>query len=300
MTDRAQWLEERRKGLGGTDIAAILGLSPWKSALQVYQEKRGELAHWEGNAATDWGKRMEPAIRQWYSDSTGRAVRVPEGILFSAEHPFMLASLDGFTDDGRIVEIKTARSGRDWGEPGTSEIPEHYCLQVHHYMIVTGFEVADVVVSIGGGSPVLYEVPADPELHEMIIQAETEFWARVQEGRPPEPVTYSDVVRVFGRSAAQGVVVAPSEAIGAVGDLRHIRDEIEALKAKEEDLKAAVIKALGDAGDELVGPGGETLCTYRLAKGRATFDAKRFVADFPQLSTEYLKEAEPVRRFILK
>ena len=88
-------------------------------------------------------------------------MRLPEKILYHSKYPFMLASLDGFTDDNRVVEIKTARSGKGWGEPGSNEIPDYYILQVQHYMIVTGFEVTDVPVSIAGGSPELYEVPAD-------------------------------------------------------------------------------------------------------------------------------------------
>ena len=110
---------------------------------------------WAGNELTDWGKRMEPAIRQWYSDTTGRDVRLPDKILYHPRHPFMLASLDGFTDDGRVVEIKTARSGRGWGEPETNQVPDYYALQVHHYMTVTGFSVADIPVSIAGGNPFL-------------------------------------------------------------------------------------------------------------------------------------------------
>ena len=113
--DHALWLEERRKGIGGSDVAAIMGLSPWKTAYQIYQDKRGEVKDFEGSAVMDWGKRMEPAIRQWYSDQTGRSVRLPDKILYHPVHQFMLASLDGFTDDNRVVEIKTARYSKDWG-----------------------------------------------------------------------------------------------------------------------------------------------------------------------------------------
>src|SRR3990167_10245335 len=91
--DEAKWLEERRKGIGGSDIAAIRGLSPWKTAYQVYEEKRKEVGEGEGNTATDGGRRLEPAIRQWYSDQTGRSVKLPDKILYHKKYPFMLASL---------------------------------------------------------------------------------------------------------------------------------------------------------------------------------------------------------------
>jgi len=147
MDDRAQWLEERRKGIGGSDVAAIMGISPWKTAFQVYQEKRKEVNDWEGNEATDWGTRLEPAIRQWYSDQTGRPVRLPDKIMYSSEYPFMLATLDGFTDDRRVIQIKTSRYSKGWGEPGTNQIPHDDMVQVQPEMVVTGFEDADVTVS---------------------------------------------------------------------------------------------------------------------------------------------------------
>lgn len=281
-------------------MAAIMGLSPWKSAFRVYQEKRKEVADWQGNEATDWGRRQEPIIRQFYSDVTGRAVRLPDKILFHSKHPYMLASLDGYTDDRRVVEIKTARSGKGWGEPGSDEIPDIYRAQVEHYLIVTGFEVADVAVSIGGGSPELYEVPADPELQEMIIEACAKFWQQVQTGNPPEPVTYQDAVARFGRSTAQGAVVASQDDLVALNELRIIRDRIKLLEADEEHLKAEVIKALGDSGDTLVDVDGTTLATYKLANGRKMFDYKAFEKDHKELYEQYLKHGEAQRRFLLK
>ena len=298
--EKALWLEERRKGIGGSDVAAIMGLSPWKTAYQVYREKRKEVEDWGGNSLTDWGKRMEPAIRQWYSDQTGRSVRLPDKILYNEKYPFMLASLDGFTDDPRGVEIKTARSGKDWGEPGTNQIPDYYLLQVQHYMIVTGFPVFDVPVSIAGGSPELYEVPADKELQDMIIEAEAKFWEQVQNGIPPEPVTYSDAVARFGKSSSVGAVIASAAAILDVVNLRQVREEMKALEEREEFLKGNLITFIGESGDTIINESGEPLVTYKMSNGRKTFDGKAFQKDNPELYQKYLKTGEPSRRFLIK
>jgi putative phage-type endonuclease len=298
--DKALWLEERRKGIGGSDIAAVMGLSPFKTAYQVYREKRKEVEDWSGNELTDWGKRMEPAIRQWYSDATGRAVRLPDKIMYHAKYPFMLASLDGFTDDGRIVEIKTARSGKDWGEPETNQIPDYYAVQVHHYMTVTGFEVSDIPVSIAGASPCLYTVEADKEISEMIIEACAKFWDRVASGNPPEPVTYADAVARFGKIRAEGSIIAPARAILDIISLRHVRDEIKALEEREEALRGRLITVLGESGDTLINESEETLVTYKLANGRKVFDSKAFEKDHPNLYQKYIRTSEPQRRFLLK
>jgi putative phage-type endonuclease len=298
--DYAKWLEERRKGIGGSDVAAILGLSPFKTAFQVYQEKRKEVEDWQGNESTDWGKRLEPAIRQWYSDTTGRSVRLPDKIIYNEKHPFMLASIDGFTDDSRGVEIKTARSGKGWGEPGTNEIPDYYAVQCHHYMIVTGFPVFDVPVSIMGDHPKLYEVPADKEIHEMIIDAEANFWQRVVDGNPPDPVTYADAVARFGKAKSEGVVVADDKIISLVNDLKDSRNMVKTHEDYEEDIKTQIIIALGERGDTLIDSFGNTILTYKLSNGRKSFDGKRFKKEHPDLYQQYLKTSEPSRRFLLK
>lgn len=294
------YLEERRKGIGGSDVAAILGLSPWKTPYRVYQEKRKEIDDWKGNAQTDWGTRMEPVLRQWYSDTTGRVVRVPDKIIKSNKYPFMLASLDGFTDDKRVVEIKTARHGKDWGEPGTNEIPDYYAVQCHHYMIVTGYEVTDMPVSIAGGSPALYEVPADKEIAEMIIEACASFWQRVQAGDPPDPVTYADAVQRYGGIRAEGIVTADEELLSIIEKLKETRATIKDLEVTEEYLKGKVIMALGERGDTLVASDGKPLATYRLTKGRAVLDTKTLQTEMPDVWAKYQKTLAPQRRFLVK
>ncbi len=298
--EKALWLEERRKGIGGSDVAAIMGLSPWKTAYQVYQEKRKEVEDWSGNDLTDWGKRMEPAIRQWYSDKTGRDVRLPDKIMYHPQHPFMLASLDGFTDDGRVVEIKTARSGRDWGEPETNQIPDYYAVQVHHYMTITGFQVADIPVSIAGGSPSLYIVEADKEISEMIIEACAKFWERVQSGNPPDPVTYADAVARFGSLKTEGAIVADDKEIHAIEGIKSVRAQIKELEEHEEAWKARIIIALGEQADTLIDSAGQTLVTYKLANGRKLFDSKSLEKEMPEVYQKYLKQSEPARRFLVK
>lgn len=297
-TPREDWLKERMTGIGGSDAAAVLGLSKWRTPLEVYQEKRGELGPQEDNESFLWGRVLEPVIRQQYAERTGRVVRVPDGILRHPEHAFMLANLDGVTDDGRVVEIKTARSGQDWGEVGSDQVPQAYLLQVQHYMAVTGFVVADVAVLIGGSDFRLYEVPADRELQQMLVEGEAEFWRNVEQGIPPEPVSYSDMQARFGRSSKGGTVEATQETLDAITRLRTVQADIKRLEEVEETEKAIVMKALGEC-DTLVA-GGFTVATWKAAKPSQRFDSKTFQAAYPELYPQFLKTGEVSRRFLLK
>jgi len=134
----------------------------------------------------------------------------------------------------------------------------------------------------------------------MIIEVCADFWHRVQDGNPPDPVTYADAVQRFGKSAAAGAVVASETDIPVVDGLRAVRDEIKRLEALQDDLRGRIIIALGESGDMLVGPDGAALVTYKFGNGRRTFDVKAFEKDHPHLHQEYLKTGEPQRRFLLK
>lgn len=296
---RDQWLQDRRAGIGGSDVAPILGLSKWRTPLDVYRDKRGESRPDEDNEPMLWGRALEPVIRQQYSDRTGRTVVVPNNMIFHPKHEFMLANLDGVTDDNRLLEIKTARSGQDWGEPGTDEIPEAYALQVQHYLAVTGYAVADVAVLIGGSDFRLYEVPADTELQDMIIDAEAAFWQRVINGHEPDPITFAEAQQKFGRSNATGTVMAGDLATQAVRDLARIKAQIKELELAEESAKAIVMRAFGDSGDTLVSDN-RTLATWKLAKAPERFDATRFKAAHPDLAAQFTAPGNPYRRLLIK
>lgn len=298
ISSKQAWLDERRKGIGGADCAAILGISKWKTPLAVYQDKIGETDVVPESAAMFWGTTLEPVIRQRYSDVTGREVLLPKGIIYSKDHPFMLANLDGFTPCNRGVEIKTSRYGAEWGEEGTDEIPFEYLAQVQHYMIVTGFEVFDVPVLIGGQDFRIYEVEADAELQAMIIEKEREFWIRVESENPPDPISLSDVERLYRTAKRDEILVTP-QAMIAVEELRNVKAQIVSLEAVQDGLEMLIKSEMGEH-DTLCTNDGKVICTWKESKGREYVDNKKLKAERPEIYREYLKSTEASRRFLLK
>lgn len=293
-----QQLEARRKGIGGSDVAAILGISPWKTAFQVYQDKIGESAQAEQTPAMSYGLLVEPAIRQWYSNETGREVLMPENLLVHPKYPWMIASVDGLTKEPRVIEIKTAKSSQDWGEPGSDEIPPYYAAQVHHYMTVTAIDISDVIVSFAGSMPVVYTVEADKEIQEMLIEREHDFWQMVERHEPPEPVTYADVVQRF-KASTDAEVTANEHIENVISYIRACQANIKAEEADLEGYKAEIMKFMGES-SVLVGLTGKPIVTWKSSKPARRFDAKAFEKDHPELYSQYVKEGEASRRFLLK
>lgn len=250
--DRAQFLKERMRGVGGSDAPAILGLSSRKTALEVYLEKRGEIASEPDNPAMRAGRLLEPAVRQMYAEDTGRVVTQPKDMLVHPQHAFVIGHPDGLVpDQKRLYEGKTARSDYGWGEPGTDAIPQEYVIQVQHYLLILGYEVADVAVLIAGQDFRIYEVPADRELQEMILDAEADFWPRVQRGEPPEPDWDSPhalrAVRALYRGTNGETLEATEEQERLRAVLEDANERMKKLEGVADGTKAMLLWDMGDA-----------------------------------------------------
>lgn len=293
---RAEWLADRQMGIGGSDIAAILGLSKWRTPLDVYLDKRGESGGAQDeNEAMYWGNVHEAAIRAHYEAITGRTVSVPP--MLTGSHSWMLANLDGITNDGRVLEIKTARFPDGWGEAWTDQVPMAYLLQVQWYMLISGLPVADVAVLIGGNEFRIYTVPADSELQEMMQAAAATFWQQVQGGTPPAPVSIAEAQQFYAKSVPASIE-APLDVVAAHHELTDLKLQISELEARESELKAAIMVAMGE--NEALTHAGRTLATWKSSAGRKSFDAATFKSAYPDLHAQFTTIGESTRRFLLK
>jgi putative phage-type endonuclease len=300
MMDRDAWLKERRSGIGGSDAPAALGLSKWKTPYALWQEKRGEAADTPDNWAMRWGRTMEPELRQHYADITGREVFVADGIVRHPKHEWMFCTPDGGTGDGRLIEIKTARTTEGWGEPGTDQIPQAYLIQVQHSLCVTALPIADVLLGTYGQEPMMYHVEADHELHDMLIDSERAFWRCVLDGEPPEPANYADVIARWGRKPAAGEIDATREIRPAINALIQAHFDRKRLDQIEESAKAEIMRFMGEHGTLNDEAGKYTILTWKNIKPPMRFDSKAFQAAHPELYKQFTKAGELSRRFLLK
>lgn len=296
------WHEIRRKGIGGSDVACLFGLGfEGRSAFTLYQEKRGELPPQPDNWHMRRGRAMEPEIRQHYRQQTGRPVETPEGVFIHPRYKHMLANLDGIVSEvggGRLLEVKTARMRNGWGDPGTDQIPEPYLLQVQHYLCVMGFPVADICVSFGFDEPELFHVEADPEIHEMLIEAEQSFWDNVQAGNPPDPGSAEEASRKFRRPIS-GTVTAGLAEQAAHAKIKAAKSGIAAYEDEIEENKLIIMNALGE-NDTLIAPDGTTLVTWKLRRGAERINGKRLKQERPEIYQAYAETGEDGRTFLVK
>lgn len=186
-------LQERRTGIGGSDASVILGLNPFKDVYGLYLDKRGEAPPEDENFLKEsryWGSVLEQPVADRYAVETNYSIQKSNQLIRSKEHPFMIANIDRKVvgEDRRIgVEIKTAARADGWGESGSSEIPPYIMCQVQHYLAVTGYDHWDLAVLIGNRDFRMYRINPIQHIIDTLVEAEQEFWDRVEHGVAPEP-----------------------------------------------------------------------------------------------------------------
>lgn len=172
-----EWLIDRRKGIGGSDVATILGLNQYKSAYQLWLEKTGqvELQQSESEPAY-WGLVLEEVVAKEFQERTGKKVRRRNQVFEHPLHPFLRANIDrDVVGENAILECKTANAflGKEWeGE----EIPLSYLCQIQHYMNVLNKDYCYVAVLIGGQKFIWKKVDRDQEVIDAITERLVDFW----------------------------------------------------------------------------------------------------------------------------
>lgn len=267
----------RSTGIGGSEIAAVVGLSPYANAWDVYAAKTGLRQETPETIPQKRGRLLEDAVAQWYAEETGAVlercstVRHPTSTIALAT-PDRIAQLG---HDRRLLEIKTARLGLadQWGESGTDEIPQQYLVQVQYTMACVGLASADVAVLIAGDDFRTYHFQADTELQAMLIGAAERFWwGHVSPLRPPD-VDGSDACREWLRRrhprAGKNLLPASADAERLARELMVARAQFDLAEGTKKRLENELKALIGDAGG-LVGDGWKI--AWNETKGRAVTD----------------------------
>ncbi len=296
-----EWKAARMKGIGGSDAAAAIGVSRWKSPLQLYLEKSGEIEQPKTGEAAYWGNVLEAVVADEFTKRTGKKVQRVNRILIHPEYQYMIANIDRrVVGENAILECKTtgAWSAKDWEG---DEIPTEYIIQVMHYLAVTGAEKAYFAVLIGGNRFEWKEIERDEELIEMMIAKESEFWRCVETQTPP-PISESkaelhgDIMnRLYPNANAGQSVELPPQYSDIIEQLTDVKARIKELEVSQDYLENQIKDAMKDA--ERASVGRFTIKWANVTTKR--FDTKLFEKTNPDLYSQYVKESSS-RRFTVK
>ena len=296
-----EWLEYRKTGSGGSDASVVCGINKYKSPVELWMEKTGQLPYQEAGEAAYWGTQLEPMVRTEFTKRTGIEVQQVKQLLQSEEYPFMQANLDGICehpDFGTcIFEAKTASAYKagEW----ENSIPAEYMLQIQHYMAVTGYKGTYIAVLIGGNTFKWKFIERDDEMIAMLISLETDFWEHIKSNTPP-PLDGSDASAKFlsGRfpeSVSGTSIILPESADTIIKEYDAACEQLSEITERKQKAENLLKDMLGD---NEIGTSGNRVISWK-SISQERLDTKALKANHPELFKEYANRIS-FRKFSVK
>lgn len=287
VPDTDEWLAERRASVGASEVAAVMGLDPWQTALDVYKSKQGVDRPFD--PLLSWlGHRDEPTISEWIDKFSGLGLDLRDGFMArSVEFPFIHASFDRVTADGVPVQLKTAHeyTSHKWDEG----IPTQYRVQVQTEMLVSGASKALLVVRIGARDfRAIWELRDNRFIEEHLVPQVTEFWENLQQGIAPSPSTPGELAEAWPDEG--GELEAPEVALEWIEKRAFLLATAKEATEEADQIKQAIGEFMLGEGVDTLTRDGRKLLTYKKQKGRQSLDTAGLREDHPDLVAAYTRQ----------
>ena len=279
---REDWLEHRRKSIGGSDAATIVGLNPWSSPYELWADKLGKIPPKEETEAMRIGHDLEEYVARRFCEATGKRVRRENSILRNMEYPFAHANVDRLIVGEKAgLECKTTsvlnlRNFKD------GDYPANYYVQCQHYMMVTGMDTWYLAVLVLGREFLWFEINRNEEDIKALRDAEEDFWGYVVNQKAP-PVDGTEAC-----SRTLDTLYADSEPdteidLTAISNVLQKRSEISKSIKELEERKKACENDIKNYMAESERGSCEGFKVSWKSQERTTVDTKKLAADHPEI-----------------
>lgn len=303
---RDEWLAQRMHGIGASEVAAVVGLSPWETPYQLWRRKLGLDPPLEENSAMKLGHYLEDAVARLWSDATGLSViksSSSDFMFVNKEYPHIQVSPDRtywlggkHNDDNKgILECKTTQLDID-----PDNLPKHWFVQLQTNLGVSGLEHGSIAWLSHGRDFGYKDVEFVPDFFDWLVEQVDCFWNENILHRV-EPAFYddADTEMKFPKEVPGVSVVADEDILATVSHLRVVNEQIKVLTSQKEEDEGKIKMAIGSA-EGLTTEDGKVLATWKASKDSEKFDEKLFASENPKMYDKYLVKKAGTRRFSLK
>ncbi|NCC98024.1 MAG: hypothetical protein EOM02_14455, partial [Synergistales bacterium] len=265
---REEWLEKRKMGIGGSDAAKIIGISPYGGPLSVFMDKKGMLASSDSDSeAAYWGTTLEEVVALEFSKRTDIKVRKQNKMFQHPEYPWMIANVDRvIVGENKGLECKTASAYLDKLWDG-DELPDIYYAQIQHYIEVMGWDSCWVAALIGGQKFVYKEVQRDEAFIKILVEAERAFWLNHMEtDEAPDIIPSDPANQLFPKQEDDDVISPDEETLTMAQELADLSERYKSLKEQKDALENALKGKIKDHS------GIDGVATWKQSKPRVKVD----------------------------
>ena len=297
---REQWLELRKKGIGGSDSAAVVGLDRYRSAFDVYADKLGLRPEIPDNEAMRQGRDLEQYVAERFMEATGKKVRRRNAMLQHPEYPFMIADIDRWViGENAGLECKTT-SVLNRTKFSQGEFPPNYYVQCTHYMAVTGADRWYLAVLVLNKAFYVFTIERDEAEIQALIDAEKDFWENhVLKQIPPAPdgsESTSEIIKQLFPEAKEGFTASLYGYEDKIQAYLDLDAQIKELEKKKEAIKQELQMAIDEAE---IGRAQGYVVEWK-NQVRQTLDTQKLKKEQAEIYQKYLKPAQTVRVFKIK
>ncbi len=299
---------DRSKFIGGSDVGPILGVSPYRSALDVWMEKTGKVVNHIDSLPLRFGTFAEEFVAREYAKATGYELSHDESIFIHPQYAFVAGHLDRLVHPkglhqpaSKILECKTSSilTRSHWGESGSDHVPLGYLAQVTLYMAITGIETADIGVIFGNSDFRIYQIERDQELESLVLEKAVDFWDNyVLRYIPPPIQSEADCQLLFGRSSPDKVLEANSQTLALLKRYQTLNQQTKVWEEELSKIKCQIMAQMQDA--EALTHAGSILATWKTPKPSYRIDSKRLEREERTIFEKYKIASQTNRRFVLK
>lgn len=322
-----QWLEWRRKGIGGSDASIVLGISPFATARDLYFDKLGVVSYKDDNSnwvALQIGHLLEDLVAEIFHKKTGFPIYQIKKMFYHPLYPYMLADIDYFvtlpSGETAILEIKTTNyNGKDaWWMDGEETVPVNYEAQGRHYMAVTNLNHVFYCCLYGNSEDnvIIRHIERDAAYEEELTALEGIFWNENVLKKIPPPYTedgdlvLQSVKHQVGMADPEAPAVELSLPLASCvvrfTELQAQKKQADAQSKKIEGemkrLQGRIVEAMGKSCTAVCTTGGSNYTvTYNPSKksGISKDNLIRLQAQHPDIYQDYVTVSEN-RRFYVK
>lgn len=287
---KEEWLKHRQADIGGSDASCIAGLNPWKSAIQLYMDKKEEDPQEVKSLRMELGNRLEGLVAELFTEETGLKVRNVNGILKNDKYPYALANIDrAIVGEKAFLECKTTNSYalKEWEEG----VPAHYEIQCLHYMAITGATHCYIAALIGNSDFIWHKIERDEETIDYLMQIEKDFWENnILKDTVPMPDgsdAYSEYLKKkYDKSNGQVIELHLLE--NGPDKLSRYDEIVSDIKALESEKKLIEQEIQFHMEDFEVATVGDRKITWKTSN-RNTIDSKKLKSEMPEIAQQYMK-----------
>ena len=308
MLINQDFTQDRTKYLGGSDIGALLGLSTYRTPLELWLEKTGQEVPQADSLPLRFGSFAEAFVAAEYTRSTGFSLVHDESIYIHPKHAFMSAHIDRFVlGDGpnrpatHLLECKTANpfTKGQWGDVGSDQVPMSYLCQCIWYMAITQLERVDLAVLFGNSELRIYVIERDLALEELVIGKALQFWQdHVLAKVPPPAHTEDDYQILFKQGDPSQTVEATAATIELVRQWHDLTSQSKVLDAQMGQIKQQLMETLQEA--QTLTYEGQVIATWKAPKPSYRFDSKRLESEDKALYERFMMPIQNSRRLVIK